>query len=128
MMKRVAKLGRVCESLANMPLRYQSCRMIYTIRTTPQEKCGAAIGCADKAIETALGCILEHELAPNEAARVFKPTRLGGIGLQKLSAIADAAYLASSSAARTRIAGVWLKRRAASPHRSLSSHRAGTEE
>ncbi len=69
------KLGGVCARIAQMPsgqaalylLRFQSSRMIYTVRTTPLALCGDAIAHADRAIQATLECILEEKLPPGQA-------------------------------------------------------------
>ena len=132
--KRTVKLGGVCARIAQMTsgqaalylLRYQSSRMIYTIRTTPLALCGDAIACADRTIQATLECILAEKLSPVQAERARLPTRLGGLGLQSLSAVADAAYVASSSKAMGRVAV--LRRCVGRPPGTVAAEGAMEEE
>jgi hypothetical protein len=111
---RIRKLAGVWGKKAQLPsaqagiylLRYQASRMIYTVRTTPFSKCDSAIAQADKVIETTAACLLGTELSKEQAERARMPTRLGGLGLQSLTGIADAAYIASYTACRARIAAL----------------------
>ena len=130
---RVQKLGNVCKALATLPseeaalylLRYQASRMIYTVRTTPSDCCSEAVKLADGVVKTAAEAILGETLLPLQAARVYAPSRMGGYGLPRLGEIADAAYLASATAARIKIDAIHDA--LATPHRAGDPDQATTD-
>jgi hypothetical protein len=110
-MSRVRKLSRVCTLISQIPsssaalylLRYQAGRMTYTVRTTPSPVCGAALVSADRVIQTATESILDAKFDTSQRERAFMPIRLGGLGLQSINGIADAAFTASYTKALPRI-------------------------
>lgn len=114
--RRVQKMAAICTKLAQIPsshagiylLRFQASRMVYTLRTTPLACCGDSIAAADRTVQATAESILGARLCKDQAERARMPTRMGGLGLQSLMGIADAAYLSSCSNARGRVDALTL--------------------
>ena len=81
--------------------------MTYTVRTTPLESCQRAVARADAVTHAALEHIIGETRPAECSARARLPTRLGGLGVTALAAMADAAFLASSYKAGLRAASLW---------------------
>jgi hypothetical protein len=113
--KRVEKLSKACSAIVALPrkaaalylLRFQTARMTYTVRTTPLQSCQRAVALADAVTQGALEHIIGETLPADCSARARLPTRLGGLGVTALAAVADAAFLASSYKAGLRAASLW---------------------
>ena len=113
--KRVDKTVRILEAISGLPdrhiavylLRYQVGRMDYTIRTTPADVCGAALGKFDASLRRAFETIVGKSCASMPWEQACLPTRCGGLGLRPARSYADSAYYASRAATWARCEAIY---------------------
>ena len=89
--------------------RYQASRMNFLARTTPKEKCGRALATYDTATRRLVESLIGRDLTDEEWDASAMPYRDGGLGLQCVARVADAAYVASRAKTQERLNAVYSR-------------------
>jgi hypothetical protein len=95
------------EHLALNLLRYQTGRMEYISRTTPQSSCQRGLTTFDAAVRGSFGTVLNLSCTEGEWQQAVLPTRYSGLGFRSAAFNADPAYVASRASTATLCAAIW---------------------